>query len=116
MAAVTTRPTWTFGNYLWKSRTDADLEQKEMASKLGVSRQLVARWEKGESFPTTRQLQVWAEITAVELGWLIEPLEASRWIAEAWGDDTDAWRLNMLEGYGNAHGHPLDSFADASGY
>lgn len=72
LAEVTT-PEWTFGDRLAKARRHAGMEQGDMAKALGVSRPTISTWERDESQP--RHLfevaQQWADLTGVELGWLL---------------------------------------------
>lgn len=53
-----------------KARTDAGLDQEEVAHALEVSRPLVSKWERGKSEPTVSQLRRLAEITDAE--WLLD--------------------------------------------
>lgn len=43
-------------------RKEASLSQQEIADKLGVSQQCVAKWESGESLPRADKLPQLAEI------------------------------------------------------
>lgn len=72
LAEVST-PEWTFGDRLAKARRHAGMEQGEMAKALGVSRPTISTWERDENQP--RNLldvaQRWADLTGVEIGWLL---------------------------------------------
>jgi transcriptional regulator with XRE-family HTH domain len=70
--AVAHEPIWTLGNRLWRAREEAGLGQLEMATKLGVSRALVSKWERDKSEPTVRQVKRWAQVTGVPFSWLTE--------------------------------------------
>lgn len=59
-------------------RKKAMLSQEELASKLGVSRQAVSKWETGESIPDMNNLAALAEIFDVSLDWLIKGEEEKR--------------------------------------
>ena len=59
------------GNRLAQIRKQAGLTQEEVASKLGVSRQAVSRWEKGEASPDTENLIALADLYNVTLDDLV---------------------------------------------
>ena len=40
---------YTFGEYIYKLRTAADLSQSELAKKLGVSDKAISKWENGKA-------------------------------------------------------------------
>lgn len=43
----------TFGEKLYRLRTEQGISQEALARKLGVSRQAISRWELGEVIPDT---------------------------------------------------------------
>jgi transcriptional regulator with XRE-family HTH domain len=47
---------WTLGNRIEKARNKAGLKQAELALRIGVSRQLISKWERDVSEPTVSQL------------------------------------------------------------
>jgi len=49
-------------NRLQKLRTKRGLSQEELAGKIGVSRQAVSKWERGESLPDTDNLLTLAKV------------------------------------------------------
>lgn len=58
------------GQNIIKYRKKRELSQEDLAEKVGVSRQAVSKWERGESVPSTENLVVVAEaldITIEEL-------------------------------------------------
>ena len=62
----------SFAERILYCRKKAMLSQEELASKLGVSRQAVSKWETGESIPDMNNLAALAEIFDVSLDWLIK--------------------------------------------
>lgn len=62
---------WSFGDRLAKARRFADLEQAEMALRLGVSRALISKWERDVTEPTASQALRWAEACGVDAAWLL---------------------------------------------
>ncbi len=67
---------------LYKLRQQHGLSQEEFAEKIGVSRQAVSKWERGEAYPDTENLIVIAETYNVSVDELID-LKKDR------GTDTD---------------------------
>lgn len=70
---ITTRytPVWTMGERLRKARTDANLEQIDLANILNVSRPLISRFEHDKSTIDVEQLPVWAKTCQVPVSWLM---------------------------------------------
>jgi transcriptional regulator with XRE-family HTH domain len=54
------------------SRQMADLDQQQMADRLGVARTTVSTWERGETEPSATNFVGWAQITQQPLEWLAE--------------------------------------------
>lgn len=46
----------TLGENIRKRREELKLSQEDVAERLGVSRQAVSKWEKGQSKPTANNL------------------------------------------------------------
>ncbi|MFJ2370867.1 helix-turn-helix domain-containing protein [Microbacterium sp. NPDC087665] len=69
-------PTWTLVDRLRKSRMLADLDQGEIADRIGVARNTVSNWERGRSEPTATYFVRWASATGVTLDWLAAGLNA----------------------------------------
>lgn len=67
-----------FAERILYCRKKAMLSQEELASKLGVSRQAVSKWETGESIPDMNNLAALAEIFDVSLDWLIKGEEEKK--------------------------------------
>ena len=61
----------TKGQRIQKLRTDAALSQEAFASKIGVSRQSVSKWEADKAFPEVDKLAVIAREFGVTCDWLI---------------------------------------------
>lgn len=61
----------SIGNRLYQYRRKSGLSQEELAAKLGVSRQAVSKWERGESSPDTDNLIAIANLYSVTLDELI---------------------------------------------
>lgn len=60
------------GNSLYKARKNSGLSQEEVASKLGVSRQSVSKWETSETLPDIQQSKKMAQLYHVTLDDLID--------------------------------------------
>lgn len=60
------------GNSLYKARKNSGLSQEQVASKLGVSRQTVSKWETGETLPDIQQSKKMAQLYHVTLDDLID--------------------------------------------
>ena len=52
-----------FGLKIW--RLNAGLTQKELAKQMGKSNKTISKWEKGESFPTSKDIDKLCEILKV---------------------------------------------------
>ncbi|MBQ0125792.1 MAG: ADP-ribosylglycohydrolase family protein [Clostridiales bacterium] len=61
----------TLSETLYKLRTEAGLSQEQFASKLGVSRQAVQRWERGTADPELSNLAQISKIYSVSLDSLV---------------------------------------------
>ena len=59
-------------NNLYALRRKAGLSQEELAEKLGVSRQAVSKWERGEAYPDTENLIVISEMFSVTIDDLLK--------------------------------------------
>lgn len=68
-----TIPTWTLGDRLAKARHHVGLTVREMAFKLGVSKNTVSNWETGATRPRRYAIEAWARATGVDLDWLEGP-------------------------------------------
>ncbi len=67
-----------FGAYISKLRKEADMTQSALADQLGVTRQSVSNYERGDSFPDIAILMIMADIFHVTVDTLIrsgEPTE-----------------------------------------
>lgn len=63
--------TKSFGGYLSRLRKREDMTQSELAERLGVTRQSVSNYERGDSFPDISILVIIAELFGVTLDELI---------------------------------------------
>lgn len=59
-------------NRLYEYRKNAGLSQDQLADKIGVSRQAVSKWERGEASPDTENLIALSDIYEVSLDELIK--------------------------------------------
>jgi transcriptional regulator with XRE-family HTH domain len=55
---------------MWKARRDAGIGSAAMAELLGVSPNTVTNYESGRTSPPPTTVQVWAQVTGVDLSWL----------------------------------------------
>ena len=67
------------------SRLLADLEQDEIAERIGVSRGTVSNWERGRSEPGATFFVRWAHATGVSLDWLAAGINDETPTADAMG-------------------------------
>ena len=58
------------GNRLRESRQKAGLTLEASAEALGVVRQAISKWERGDTYPTTDRLEKAAELYGVSVDWL----------------------------------------------
>lgn len=67
---------------LMKIRTDMGLSREKMARIVDVSSKTIERWEKGETFPTSRRVnQLYREMREmVELGLMVFTVEGFKWL------------------------------------
>lgn len=72
-------PEWSRADRLRKARDYADLEQDDLATELGVSREAVSKWERGARPISRGYVKVWALRCGVPFDWL-------------WAGDTDIAR------------------------
>jgi|GEM_PF-3397588 len=64
------------GSRIVELRGTADLSQEGLANELGLSRQAVSRWERGEALPDTENLIALADLFGVTLDELVRPKAA----------------------------------------
>ena len=67
----------TLGENIRKRREELKLSQEHVAERLGVSRQAISKWEKGQSEPTVNNLIQLANIFEISLSELVDPHENS---------------------------------------
>lgn len=75
-------PQLTLGERIRKLRMDAGLDQAQLAEAVGVSRQLVSKWERNVSIPDVIEAVTLAEVGNVSFGWLGGVPVRSRWFAQ----------------------------------
>lgn len=63
-------PAFTMGDRIAKRRRDLDLDQKELALLVGVSRPLISKWERDVSLPDVAQAIRLAQVLECSFGWL----------------------------------------------
>jgi Predicted transcriptional regulators len=62
----------TFGNRLKQLREDTKLTQKELAERLSVNRDALAKWETDRAFPDLTMIKAIAEFFMVTTDYLLE--------------------------------------------
>lgn len=63
----------SFSMTLKACRVNADLSQKQLAEKLGISRATVVNWEKGKTSPTGVQLLKISKISGIPVNYIFIP-------------------------------------------
>ena len=61
----------TFGEKIQKLRKEAGMSQEELAYQLGVSRQAISKWERGNGYPETEKIVRMSKIYHVTLDYLL---------------------------------------------
>lgn len=71
---MTTRtvPGWRLSHRLQRAREHANLDQAQLAERIGVSRQSVSNYERGLRIPTAALIESWSEATNVDADWIRE--------------------------------------------
>lgn len=64
-------PEWTLGDRLRKARTRVKANQDDIASKLRISTRSIANYESDTTQPSYLVVKEWAEVTGVDLNWLM---------------------------------------------
>jgi transcriptional regulator with XRE-family HTH domain len=73
---MNTLPPLTLPHRLRIAREHAHLEQHQLATALGVSRNTISRWETGSHPPSLGMVRLWAIETQVDLQWLLGEIPA----------------------------------------
>lgn len=60
------------GNKILSLRKENNITQEELASKLGVARQTISKWELGETAPDIKQAKVLAQLFNISLDKLVD--------------------------------------------
>lgn len=63
-------PEWTIADRLRKAREHAQLEQRELAADLGISRNTVNNYEHARHSPRRPVVLAWGIRCGVDVGWL----------------------------------------------
>lgn len=63
-------PEITVGHRIRVARLNARLKQDELADRVGVSAQLVSKWERDKSLPDVLEAARIADVCNVSFGWL----------------------------------------------
>ena len=74
-----------FGDKLVRLRKQRGMSQEELAAKLGVSRQAVSKWERGEASPDTYNLIQLARAYGMTLDELVGEVGFPRYLRRRWG-------------------------------
>ena len=64
----------TVGEKIARLRSEAEISQEALAERLGVSRQSVYKWEKGESYPEAMTLLALRDLFGVSVDALLDPV------------------------------------------
>lgn len=91
-------------NRLLQYRKKHNLSQEELASKIGVSRQAISKWERAEASPDTDNLILLAEIYSVTLDELLKGKKET--------EESDKKPNNDTAGANNKNGSDDDSDTD----
>lgn len=84
-------------NNLYELRRRAELSQEELAEKLGVSRQAVSKWERGEAYPDTENLIIISEMFSITIDELLK-VDMSEEIPEPTSDTEEGADTHESEG------------------
>jgi transcriptional regulator with XRE-family HTH domain len=81
-------PAEVLGERLRRARRAAGLSTSEMASELGIHRNMISRWENGRDQPKRMVLLAWAMRCGVPLEWLehgeVDGLPTGRYDGIVW--------------------------------
>lgn len=67
--------TLTLSESIRIARRRAELDQDQLAEKVGVSRQLVSKWERGKSVPDLVQATRLAHVTGMPITWFSDVID-----------------------------------------
>lgn len=84
-------------NRLIKLRKEKGYSQESLASKLGISRQSVSKWERAESSPDTDNLICLAKLYGVSLDDLLDTDQSVEEIAKASGEKEDEKPIKKIK-------------------
>ena len=114
MAATTTPPTtdllpkWTVADRLRKAREDKELDQAELASRIGVARSTISNYEGGKVTPRKPILRLWAMETDVPLDWLLDGYGATSDLVFTGNRCTRPWQPTLWESAPETGRAPID--------
>jgi len=89
-------PQWTIADRLRKAREQAGLEQASLALELGVAKNTVSNYERGNVAPRRPVLVAWAMATGVSLDWLCPRQDSNL-------QPTDLWSIRRGAGSAGRH-------------
>lgn len=76
MSTTEPRTRFTLGDNIRRARMDAGIDQYELATKIGKSRQVISKWEADKSIPDFISMQ--AIVRVCDADWLLtEPFRIS---------------------------------------
>jgi transcriptional regulator with XRE-family HTH domain len=85
MTSTTTDPEWTLADRLRKAREHAGLEQRELATEIGIGRSTIVSYEAGRTVPHRPVLVSWALRCGVSYEWLCDEVNVVRLKGKARG-------------------------------
>lgn len=65
----------TFGEHLYKLRTNKNVSQEQLAEILDVSRQSISKWENNKGYPELSRFIVLSDYFEISLDYLIKGIE-----------------------------------------
>lgn len=106
------------GKRLAELRRERGLNQEELAEKLGVSRQAVSKWERGESTPDIANLVSLSELYQVSIDYLAkgEGEDGSPLQSEAEPAESDATRIDEPVGWAALDSDPVGGSSQVGAY
>jgi DNA-binding XRE family transcriptional regulator len=96
---------WSIGDRIHKARRACRMGQAELAQEVGVSRQTVSNWERGQSTPDLDEALAIATATGSSVGWLAGAPQRSRWSLEHEADRQTAGQVTLPFVTGNPPSH-----------
>lgn len=63
-------PKPTLGDRLRRSRKNAGISTESMSESVGRGTKTISRWENDDTIPSWTEIEKWAAVTRVRVGWL----------------------------------------------